>query len=100
MTDPSSPIQFFSVAATISIILAFDRFGWKNHVWDLPLAKLITGRQASFATQAFFIPATLLCKISILLSYLRLAPQNTMFRRLSRNFPPSPGLRDENRAVF
>ena len=52
-------------------------------MWDLTLAMLVTGRKVSFATQFFFIPATLLTKISILLSYLRLAPPNTMFRRLS-----------------
>ena len=49
---------------------------------------LIAGRKASFATQAFFIPATLLTKISILLSYLRLAPLNSLFRRLSRMYFP------------
>ncbi|KAK3896409.1 hypothetical protein C8A05DRAFT_48487 [Staphylotrichum tortipilum] len=51
---------------------------------DLTLPILIAGRQASYAAQALFIPAALLVKISILLSYLRIAPQNSMFRRLSR----------------
>ncbi|KAJ4287476.1 hypothetical protein N0V88_007663 [Collariella sp. IMI 366227] len=73
----------FTTAATICIVLAFDRFGWRYHVWDLRPAMLISGRKASFATQAFFVPATLLCKVSILLSYLRLAPLNSWFRRLS-----------------
>lgn len=77
-------VQVFTLAATIAIVLAFDLYGWKYHVWDLTLDKLIQGRKASMATQAFFVPATLFTKVSILLSYLRLAPLNSWFRRLSR----------------
>lgn len=65
-------------------MLGFAQYGWKYHVWDLTLEQLIAGRKASFVTQFLFIPATMLTKISILLSYLRLAPQNSLFRRLSR----------------
>jgi hypothetical protein len=46
----------------------------------------MAGRKASMVTQALFIPATLLTKVSILLSYLRLAPQDSWFRRLSRKY--------------
>jgi hypothetical protein len=56
----------------------------------LTLNQLIAGRKASMVTQALFIPATLFTKISILLSYLRLAPQDSWFRRLSRVCPLSP----------
>ncbi len=65
-------------------MLGFSVYGWRYHVWDLTLEQLIGGRRASFVTQFLFIPATMLTKISILLSYLRLAPQNSWFRRLSR----------------
>jgi hypothetical protein len=78
------------MGATICIVLAFTRFGWKQHIWDLQLETLVAGRKASFATQALFVPATLLTKISILVSYLRLAPQNSVFRRLSGMHPPPP----------
>jgi hypothetical protein len=77
-------MQIFSVGATISIVLGFAVYGWKHHVWDLTLRQLIAGRKASMVTQALFIPATLLTKVSILLSYLRLAPQDSWFRRMSR----------------
>ncbi|KAK3901292.1 hypothetical protein C8A05DRAFT_16503 [Staphylotrichum tortipilum] len=77
----------FSLAATISIVLGFGVYGWKYHVWDLTLEKLIQGRKASMSTQAFFIPATMFTKVSILLSYLRLAPLNSWFRRLSLGAP-------------
>ncbi|KAK3902389.1 hypothetical protein C8A05DRAFT_15556 [Staphylotrichum tortipilum] len=76
-----------STAATVSIVVGFAQFGWKYHVWDLRLSQLIDGRKASFVTQALFIPATQLTKVSILLSYLRLAPQNSLFRRLSLTVP-------------
>ncbi|KAL2133306.1 hypothetical protein VTI74DRAFT_2572 [Chaetomium olivicolor] len=74
---------FFGTGATICVVLAFARFGWDIHIWDLSLDKMIAGRQVSFAAQALFVPATALAKISILISYLRLAPINSLFRRLS-----------------
>ncbi|KAK3901702.1 hypothetical protein C8A05DRAFT_16148 [Staphylotrichum tortipilum] len=77
----------FATAATITILLIFTRYGWNRHIWDLTLPILIAGRQASYAAQALFIPGALLVKISILLSYLRIAPQNSMFRRLSLTAP-------------
>ena len=70
--------------------MGFALYGWKQHVWDLRLDQLIAGRKVSMVTQALFIPATLLTKISILLSYLRLAPQDSWFRRLSRMCRASP----------
>ncbi len=83
-SPPGPLVQVFSAAATVSIVLGFSAYGWRLHVWDLTLDQLIAGRKASFVTQFLFIPATMLTKISILLSYLRLAPQNSWFRRLSR----------------
>jgi hypothetical protein len=76
-------MQLFGVGLTVCIVLASSQYGWNIHVWDLTPAKLLYGRQVSFAAQALFIPATALAKISILASYLRLAPPDTWFRRLS-----------------
>ena len=53
------------------------------HVWDLTFDKMVAGRQVSFAAQALFVPATLLAKVSILISYLRLAPKDSWFRRMT-----------------
>jgi hypothetical protein len=44
---------------------------------------VIAGRQVSFAAQALFVPATSLAKVSILISYLRLAPMKSWLRRLT-----------------
>jgi hypothetical protein len=44
---------------------------------------MVAGRQISFAVQALFILATCLAKISILVSYLRLSPKNSRFRRMT-----------------
>jgi hypothetical protein len=77
-------IQLFGSGVTICVVLAFTSYGWDKHVWDLKMPTLVTGRQVSFAAQALFLPATTLAKISILISYLRLAPIDSWFRRLSR----------------
>jgi hypothetical protein len=84
-------IQIFGTGVAMSVVLAFLRYGWGIHVWDVPMDKLISGRQVSFAAQAFFLPATTLAKVSILASYLRLAPLDSWFRLSSRTsfiFPP------------
>lgn len=65
------------------MVLAFTQYGWDIHVWDLSMDKMIAGRQVSFAAQALFVPATCLAKISILVSYLRLAPRDSLFRRMT-----------------
>lgn len=90
MADPSVDIQFFGLGVTICVVLAFLRYGWDVHVWDLTDDDLIAGRQVSFAAQAMFISATALAKASILVSYLRLAPANSWFRRMTSESGYSP----------
>lgn len=63
--------------------MAFYRYGWDRHIWDSPLPTLMVGRQVSLAAQVLFIVGTALAKISILVSYLRLAPSSSWFRRLT-----------------
>lgn len=81
-------LQIFGAGVTICVLLAFARYGWDIHVWDLPFDKMIAGRQVSFAAQALFVPATSLAKVSILISYLRLAPMQSWFRRLTSKSCP------------
>ena len=76
-------VQIFGAGVTTCVVLAFTHYGWDIHVWDLSLDKMIAGRQVSFAAQALFVPATCLAKISILVSYLRLAPRDSLFRRMT-----------------
>lgn len=71
------------MGVTTCVILAFTHFGWELHVWDLTFDQLVAGRKVSFAAQALFVPATTLAKLSILTSYLRLAPRDSMFRRMT-----------------
>ena len=68
---------------TVCVVLAFYSHGWNRHVWDLKLATLIGGRQVSFVAQVFFALGTALAKLSILASYLRLAPLSSWFRRFT-----------------
>ncbi|KAK3290404.1 uncharacterized protein B0H64DRAFT_452362 [Chaetomium fimeti] len=72
---------FFGTAVTTCVVLAFVRYGWDIHVWDLTLHEMVSGRKVSFAAQALFVPATSLAKVSILVSYLRLARHSLRFRR-------------------
>lgn len=44
---------------------------------------LVEGRKVSAAGQAFFVFASGLGKLSILISYLRIALEGTLFRRLT-----------------
>ncbi|KAK3312582.1 hypothetical protein B0H66DRAFT_644749 [Apodospora peruviana] len=72
----------FGVGVTVSAILASTYYGWDRHVWDLHTATMIQGRQISMATQALFVLSSSLAKVSILVSYLRLALRGSWFRRL------------------
>jgi len=65
------------------VILASSLYGWDIHVWDLQPQDMISGRQVSIAAQSLFVWATSLAKVSILLSYLRFAPRQSWFRRLT-----------------
>ncbi|EAQ88607.1 hypothetical protein CHGG_05226 [Chaetomium globosum CBS 148.51] len=71
----------FGIGVTTCVVLAFVRYGWDVHVWDLTFEKILSGRKVSFAAQALFVPATALAKLSILYSYLRLAQTKPRFRR-------------------
>ncbi|KAK4040686.1 hypothetical protein C8A01DRAFT_46055 [Parachaetomium inaequale] len=74
---------FFCIGVTTCVVLAYTRYGWDIHVWDLTFDQMVAGRQVSFAAQALFVPATLLAKVSILISYLRLASKDSWFRRMT-----------------
>ncbi|KAK3902818.1 hypothetical protein C8A05DRAFT_15174 [Staphylotrichum tortipilum] len=67
---------------SICVILATTNYGWDRHVWDLTIAKAVAGRQVSFAAQVLFVTAVGCAKISIFMSYLRIAPLGSWFRRL------------------
>jgi len=72
----------FSIGTTIIVILATKLYGWNVHVWDLKIPQLETGRKASMAGQSLFVLASSFAKLSILVSYLRIAPEKSWFRRL------------------
>ncbi|TLD38069.1 putative alpha-galactosidase B [Venturia nashicola] len=73
---------FWSIGTTCIVILATQEFGWDKHVWDLPIPMLEKGRQASMAGQSLFVLASTFVKVSILVSYLRIAPEKSFFRKL------------------
>lgn len=66
------------------VILASSLYGWSLHIWDLKYETIVSNRKVSMAVQALFVFATSFAKVSILISYLRLAPQGSWFRKLSR----------------
>lgn len=73
----------FGSAVTICVILATQLYGWNLHVWDLRVEQIVQGRQISIAAQTLFLIASGLVKLSILASYLRIAPIGSWFRRLT-----------------
>ncbi|TLD15181.1 hypothetical protein PspLS_10722 [Pyricularia sp. CBS 133598] len=82
--------DWFMVAAaacglgvTLCTIIATQGFSWNAHIWDLTPEQIVEGRKVSLASQTLFTAATALAKASILLSYLRIAPQKSWFRRLT-----------------
>ncbi|KAL1604452.1 hypothetical protein SLS59_003644 [Nothophoma quercina] len=72
----------FSIGTTILVILATQNYGWDKHVWDMKLPELSTGRKASMAGQTLFVLASSTVKMSILVSYFRIAPEKSLFRKL------------------
>ncbi|KAF2435248.1 integral membrane protein [Tothia fuscella] len=72
----------FSIGTTVTVILATQKYGWNSHVWDLRKPTLEVGRKASMAGQTFFVLASGFVKMSILVNYLRIAPEKSVFRRL------------------
>ncbi|KAK0622058.1 hypothetical protein B0T17DRAFT_535747 [Bombardia bombarda] len=75
--------MFFAIGVSICVILATKFYGWDRHIWDLTLPQMIQGRQISIAIQALFLLSSSLAKVSILVSYLRIAPRDSKFRRLT-----------------
>lgn len=73
----------FNLGVTVSVILAAERYGWRIHVWDLTMDQMVGGRQVSIAAQTLFLFASGLAKTSILVSYMRIAPMGSWFRRLT-----------------
>lgn len=65
------------------MLTATKVFGWDRHVWDMTPDQIINGRKVSIACQSLFIAAAGLAKLSILLSYLRIAPERSWFRRFT-----------------
>lgn len=74
----------FGIGVTVCVILATQFYGWDVHVWDLKPLQLAQGRQASISAQTMFLFASGLAKSSILVSYLRIAPFDSWFRRLAQ----------------
>ncbi|KAK3949879.1 hypothetical protein QBC32DRAFT_27455 [Pseudoneurospora amorphoporcata] len=74
----------FGTAVSILVILASTLYGWDKHLYDLSLVQLSQGRQISMSIQAVFIFSSSLAKVSILISYLALAPLDSWFRRLTK----------------
>lgn len=72
----------FSIGTTILVIMATQLYGWDKHVWDLTISEMETGRKASMAGQTLFVLASSTVKMSILVSYFRIAPEKSLFRKL------------------
>ncbi|KAJ4408722.1 hypothetical protein N0V91_002977 [Didymella pomorum] len=72
----------FSIGTTVLVIMATQLYGWDKHVWDMKLPELSTGRKASLAGQTLFVLASSTVKMSILVSYFRIAPEKSLFRKL------------------
>lgn len=79
--------------------MAVQLYGWNRHVWDAPIVLLQNGRkvrsylrllsdtftdgfQASLAGQTLFVFASSSVKLSILVSYFRIAPQKSLLKKL------------------
>lgn len=79
------------IGTTITVILASEVYGWKIHIWDLTERELTLGRKASIAAQTLYLFASGLAKMSILTAYLRIAPLDSWFRRLTIGAMPFVG---------
>ena len=74
--------QIFSCLTTALVIMAVQLYGWNIHVWDATIPLLQNGRKASMAGQTLFVLASSFVKLSILVSYFRIAPNKSTFRKL------------------
>jgi hypothetical protein len=61
-------------------LIADQKYGWNIHIWDLTVSQMMQGREVSIAGQTIFVFASGLSKLSILLSYLRIAFLGSRFR--------------------
>ncbi|KAH6972658.1 hypothetical protein EDB80DRAFT_784292 [Ilyonectria destructans] len=75
--------MIFGVGVTICVVLSAQCYGWNIHVWDLQSEQAVKGRQVSIAAQTLFLFSSGLAKDSILVSYLRIAPNGSWFRRMT-----------------
>ncbi|KAL8297763.1 hypothetical protein RB600_002673 [Gaeumannomyces tritici] len=71
------------VAAVNYSALLTKLYLWERHVWDLTPDQITNGRKVSMAGQSLFSLATCFAKLSILLSYIRIAPEHSLFRRFT-----------------
>jgi hypothetical protein len=76
-------MQIFGLGVTICVILADRLYGWNIHIWDLTPSQALNGRKVSLAAQTLFLFSSGLAKISILLTYLRIASRDSWFRRVT-----------------
>ncbi|KAJ4367472.1 hypothetical protein N0V83_007055 [Neocucurbitaria cava] len=74
--------MIFSIGTTVLVICSTSLWGWDRHAWDLTTALLVSGRKASLACQTLFVLASSTAKMSILVSYFRIAPEKSLFRKL------------------
>ncbi|KAL8314416.1 hypothetical protein RB593_008174 [Gaeumannomyces tritici] len=74
---------FFGAGVTVCTILMTKLYLWERHVWDLTPDQITNGRKVSMAGQSLFSLATCFAKLSILLSYIRIAPEHSLFRRFT-----------------
>ncbi|KAF4826620.1 hypothetical protein CGCTS75_v008971 [Colletotrichum tropicale] len=74
----------FSISVTVCVILATQLYGWNLHIWDTTFVQRMQGRQISIVGQTLFIFASGLSKLSILTSYLRIAPLGSTFQRVTQ----------------
>jgi hypothetical protein len=66
----------------VLVIMATQLYGWDKHVWDMKLPELSTGRKVRPCTTTLFVLASSTVKMSILVSYFRIAPEKSLFRKL------------------
>ncbi|KAF0321855.1 integral membrane protein [Colletotrichum asianum] len=74
----------FSISVTVCVILATQLYGWNLHIWDTTFVQRMQGRQISIVGQTLFVFASGLSKLSILTSYLRIAPLGSTFQRVTQ----------------
>ncbi|KAL7772096.1 hypothetical protein CFE70_002049 [Pyrenophora teres f. teres 0-1] len=70
------------IFSIVIVIMASQLYGWDRHAWDLTPHEMMVGRQASIAGQTLFVLASSTVKMSILVSYFRIAPEKSLFRKL------------------